>query len=154
MVSETSLLPDAAAGEAVPFAVNSGIYGGSISTAVLDLFAGIVGKYPAKDYVIFRSGSNTYDLFLGDIDLTGIFTGSDLLHVVYDTTSSYNTGPYLRYNREVLQLTPGNGLVYSNLGDYPALAGVGVGFPYVKAILFGVVLLFLFLLFRWLFGKS
>lgn len=153
IVFEAGVLPDAEEGEAVPYALNSTIYYGTISTAVLDLFAGIVGKYPTKDYVAFRSGSNTYDLFVGKIDLTGIFSGSDLLHVVYDATTSYNSGPYLRYNREQLQLAPGNGLVYSNLGDYPALAGVEVGFPYAKAILFGVVVLFLFLLFRWLFGR-
>ena len=58
----------------------------------------------------------------------------------------------LRYNTEDLGLTPGTSLVYSNLGDYPALPIQGV--PYEKALIFGGVVIFLFLLFRWVFSRS
>ena len=84
--------------------------------------------------------------------LAGAFSGTQLLHVVYDSASSYNNGPYLRYNTEDLGLTPGTSLVYSNLGDYPALPIQGV--PYEKALIFGGVVIFLFLLFRWVFSRS
>lgn len=119
--SEAGVLSDAAQSEAVPFALNDSIYSGSISTTILDVFAGVCAKYPSKDYVAFRSGQYTYDLYIGDISLAGAFSGMQLLHVVYDSASSYNNGPYLRYNTEDLGLTPGTSLVYSNLGDYPAL---------------------------------
>ena len=114
--------------------------------------AGVCSKYPSKDYVAFRSGQYTYDLYIGDISLAGAFSGTQLLHVVYDSASSYNNGPYLRYNTEDLGLTPGTSLVYSNLGDYPALPIQGV--PYEKALIFGGVVIFLFLLFRWVFSRS
>ena len=149
---ETGVLSDAATGEAVPFALNDSIYSGSISTTILDIFSGIYSKYPSKDYVAFRSGQYTYDLYIGDISLAGAFSGTQLLHVVYDSASSYNNGPYLRYNTEDLGLTPGTSLVYSNLGDYPALPIQGV--PYEKALIFGGVVIFLFLLFRWVFSRS
>lgn len=149
---EASVLPDAAAGEAVPFALNDSIYSGSISTTILDIFAGVCAKYPSKDYVAFRSGQYTYDLYIGDISLAGAFSGTQLLHVVYDSSSNYNNGPYLRYNTEDLGLTPGMSLVYSNLGDYPALPIQGV--PYEKALIFGGVVIFLFILFRWVFSRS
>ena len=147
---EASVLPDAATVEAVPFGLNDSIYSGSISTTILDIFSGVCSKYPAKDYVAFRSGQYTYDLYLGDISLAGAFSGSQLLHVVYTALNS-NNGPYLRYNTEDLALTPGTSLVYSNLGDYPALPIQGV--PYEKALIFGGVVIFLFLLFRWVFSR-
>ena len=103
-------------------------------------------------HVAFRSGQYTYDLYIGDISLAGAFSGTQLLHVVYDSASNYNNGPYLRYNTEDLGLTPGTSLVYSNLGDYPALPIQGV--PYEKALIFGGVVIFLFLLFRWVFSRS
>lgn len=148
--SETGLLSDAATREAVPFALNDSVYGGSISTTILDIFAGVCAKYPSKDYVAFRSGRYTYDLYIGDISLAGAFSGTQLLHVVYDSNS--DGGPYLRYNTEDLGLTPGTSLVYSNLGDYPALPIQGV--PYEKALIFGGVVIFLFILFRWVFSRS
>ena len=152
MDPEASVLSDAATREAVPFALNDSIYSGSISTTILDIFAGVCAKYPSKDYVAFRSGQYTYDLYIGDISLAGAFSGTQLLHVVYDSASNYNNGPYLRYNTEDLGLTPGTSLVYSNLGDYPALPIQGV--PYEKALIFGGVVIFLFLLFRWVFSRS
>ena len=92
--SETGLLSDAATREAVPFALNDSIYSGNISTTILDIFAGVCAKYPSKDYVAFRSGQYTYDLYIGDISLAGAFSGTQLLHVVYDSASNYNNGPY------------------------------------------------------------
>ena len=62
---EASVLPDAATGEAVPFDLNDSVYSGSISTTILDIFAGVCSKYPSKDYVAFRSGQYTYDLYIG-----------------------------------------------------------------------------------------
>lgn len=81
--SETGLLSDAATREAVPFGLNDSIYSGNISTTILDIFAGVCAKYPSKDYVAFRSGQYTYDLYIGDISLAGAFSGTQLLHVVY-----------------------------------------------------------------------
>ena len=70
---EASILPDAAQSEAVPFALDDSIYSGSISTTILDIFAGVCAKYPSKDYVAFRL-KNAHVLLAEDNDINARIT--------------------------------------------------------------------------------
>lgn len=144
------LLPDAATYEGLIAPLADSVYYGSISTAVLDFASGIVAKHPTKDYVFFRSGQYSYDIYVGDITFSGSsFSGSDLLHIVYDSQTYNQTGPSISYSTGSLSLTPNSSLLYSNLGDYPSLGGSVPA--YGKALIFAVGILFLFNVLRFVF---
>ena len=132
--------------------VSGSIYNGSFNNTAYNYFSGIMLKNLKTDYVSFRSDRYTYDLFYGD-GLTynnGVFSGTNLNHVRYNTESSYN---YLTYDNQDLNIRVNNGFCYSNLGvSYGSFTEVQTAkILYLSCILSVVLLGFLFT--RWIFAR-
>ena len=97
---------------------------GNISTTYITIFRDIVGKIsPLDDYVFFRSGQYEYILVSGDLEYSGgSFAGQSVKVYRIVTDSAYSsTYSYFQTEETAFSLTPGSGLVYSNLGAYPDL---------------------------------
>ena len=99
-------------------------YDGNLSTTYITIFRDIVGKVSLlDDYVFFRSGQYEYLLVSGDLEFSGgSFTGQTVTVYRIVTDSAYSsTYSYFQTEEIDFSLSPGSGLVYSNLGAYPDL---------------------------------
>ena len=76
------------------------------------------------NYVFFRSGQYEYKLVFGN-DLTfsnGVFSGSDCTVITWSqTTAQYQNYYEQRVTNDSINLSVGNYIVWSNLGDFPCL---------------------------------
>ncbi|MBQ8603723.1 MAG: hypothetical protein IJ410_02610 [Oscillospiraceae bacterium] len=95
------------------------VYAGSVSTNVLEYLSGFIP--PMNDYLIYRSGQYTYNLYYGtDFTLSGTTVSGSGRRVTYDT-SAYTFG----YADATFSIDTGNAAyVYSNLegfSDYSAV---------------------------------
>lgn len=98
--------------QAVPY-VEGSAYQGSFNSTALNYFTGVMLNNTGKDYVAFRGSQYMYYLFYGDtIEYTGVFTGSDLNYVSYN--SQYGT---ISRGTDNLDIDPNNTIVYSNVSD-------------------------------------
>lgn len=102
-------------------------YEGSISSTLLDIADNVPMTF-SDDYVFYRSGQYEYKLVYGNLAYNnGTFLLVDPLTEVtisQVTQTGYGSTSYYSYEQSELtsfQLSPGNFLVYSNLGGYPNL---------------------------------
>lgn len=99
----------------------------TLGTSNVAIFSGLVSKVPwGQHYVYWRDGQYTYRFAYGKLTFAnGRFTGdgNEITVISYDTESGYNSSyTYTSSVDSSFVLTPGNRLVYSDLGDYPGLA--------------------------------
>ncbi len=98
--------------QAVPL-VEGSAYQGSFNSTALNYFTGVMMNNIGSDYVAFRSSQYVYYLFYGDdISYNGVFTGSDLNYVSYN--SQYGT---LSRGVDNLDINPNSTIVYSNIDE-------------------------------------
>lgn len=124
-------------------------YDSGISTSVLAYMEDVLPKLGSIHYVLFRSDQYDYRLVYSDsMELqSGLFTSDHAFFVAYNTRySSWSTG-----TEGTFRLNAGNYIVYSDLGDYPALDSVGI---YFWVLIFVAVVFFLFTLYRSLFSAG
>lgn len=100
------------------------IYEGNISTSMLDYFSDILLKVsPLKNYVLIRSSQYVYVLYVGEFTWDGSKFSCPSADVYSITTnSSYNS--HYTFNVSTisdLSIIPGDYMVYSDLGAFPAL---------------------------------
>lgn len=91
----------------------------SISSTVVQYMGDAVPKLGLVHYVLFRSGQYTYRMYYSaDLACDGsVFSSDESEYLEYDTR-------YYTWSRGVetnFTLNAGSGVVYSDLGDYPAL---------------------------------
>lgn len=101
-------------------------YDGSISSTYITYYRDILSKISVfDDYVVFRSDQNAYIMAVGDLTVNGnTFTGKDIELITISTNGNYNSY-YVISSTEVqnFQLDTRGNIVYSSLGDFPALEG-------------------------------
>lgn len=99
---------------------------GNVGTTNQTLFQGLASKIsPLDNYVFARTDDNQYIFAWGDLELSeGVFTGS-VTYSVYERDSSYSSDyHYSVYSDTNFTLDAGNYVVFSDLGNYPAIGGV------------------------------
>lgn len=97
--------------QAVPL-VEGSAYQGTFNSTALNYFTGVMMNNIGSDYVAFRASQYTYYLFYGDISYNGVFIGSDLNYVSYN--SQYGT---LSRGIDDLDINPNSTIVYSNIDE-------------------------------------
>lgn len=130
------------------------IYDGTISTSMLEYFSDILIKTsPLNNYVLIRSSQYIYVLYVGEFSWDGkTFTCSDADAYSITTNSTYNS----HYAFNVSEITdlvivPGDYLVYSDLGPFPALREPIEIWGYLLAVILFIMLICS--LFRSIFGR-
>lgn len=130
---------------AVPYSDYTPSYG--LGTSNLDIFRGVVYNLPyGQHYVYFRDGQYNYRIaYSRDMELTGHnFYGSDVTVVTYNTYYTSGGQPtFTTSHQSAFSLSAGDYLVYSDLGDYPALTDRGVK-DYAQTACIGLAVIFLF----------
>lgn len=124
--------------------IDSGYGVGSSNTAI---FAGVVSKLPlGEHYVYWRDGQYTYMLAHSRelVYENGRFTAPQVDLVTYYTyTGSTRQATYSQSSDSNFTLSPGNYLVWSDLGDYPQLeTGKGVR-DYAQTAVFALAVFFI-----------
>lgn len=112
---------------------------GNIGSTQLAIFRDIVGNLPINDsYVAFRSGQYDYKLVAGDLKCdSNSFSGKTQattvkVYTINTDNNNYNsTYDYIVTTEQNFNLTTGNLLVYSNLGDYPSLEERSVSYAFI-----------------------
>lgn len=110
---------------------------GNLSSTYTTIFEDVVsGISPSKNYVYYRSGQYEYTLAVGDnmklVDGIVYSTENTDLYII-TTASGYNSNyTYSISSVPDFQLSLGDSLVYSNLGDYPLLEERGVLYEYLQ----------------------
>lgn len=98
-------------------------FNGAISSTYLDLFRGFLPKLSYKEhYVLYRESQYIYSFVFGEnLSFSGSsFSGSNLTRVYFN---AYNTGTFGHSIESSFSLSPGSGVVYTDLGTYyPALS--------------------------------
>lgn len=124
-------------------AVTPDIYDGTISTSMLDYFSDILTKVnPLKNYVLIRSSQYVYLLYVGDFDWDGnrFSCGSADVYTI-TTNSGYNS--HYTFNQSTitdLTIIPGDYLIYSDLGPYPALRDPAETWSFAICVLICILL--------------
>lgn len=116
------------------------IYDGNPSNTYIQYYKDIISGLPiTKNYVVFRSGQNEYNMVVGDIvENNGLFT-SDSECEVYTFSqrdSSYNG--YYQYHTSTIDsfvLDSEDKIVYSDVGGYPELVERGAKFEILSVVL-------------------
>lgn len=101
-------------------------YDGTPSSTYIEYFRDVLAKFPATaDYVAFRSGQYEYMLVVGDFDEAGNAIRADGevdICVISTNGGNYNSSYGISFRRESdFSLSPGDEIIYSNLGFYPSL---------------------------------
>ncbi len=119
------------------------IYEGNISSSMLDYFSDILIKVsPLKNYVLVRSSQYIYSLYVGDFNWDGnrfICPSADVYSIA--TNSGYNA--YYTFNQSTisdLTIVPGDYLVYSDLGSFPALRDSSESWCFIVATLLFIMI--------------
>lgn len=132
-----------------PYATYYSPYDGTVSTSVVAYMEDVLPKLGNVHYVLFRSGQYTYRMvYADDMDLQSqVFVADDADYISYSTrdyTWSFGSEGSFR-------LDAGNYLVYSDLGQYPALDSEGI---YHWVLIFAFVVFFLFVIYRSIFSAG
>ena len=118
---------------AVPTSNINSSYG--VGTSNISIFGPIASKLPyGTHYVYWREGQYTYCFaYSGTISFeNGRFFGQDVTVITYETNNSYNSqATFTTAQESNFTLSPGNYLVWSDLGNYPTLYERG-GEDYAK----------------------
>lgn len=118
-----------------------------VGTSNISLFAGVVSKLPYGDhYVYWRSGQYTYMLAHGRglVYEGGRFSAPEVQFVQYYTYTGGSTqATYSQSTDSNFTLSPGNYLVYSDLGDYPELETGRREREYVQTACIGIAVMLL-----------
>lgn len=100
-------------------------YEGNISTTYITIFRDIATNLGLNDdYVFYRSGQYEYQMVVGELDYTGSVISADGSVKIYriTTNSGYSSDyVYTITTANSFSLTPGDALIYTNLGEYPDL---------------------------------
>lgn len=109
--------------EVSPLAAISSSYG--VGTSYLQIFSGVARKLPLDvNYVYWREGQYAYCLAYGrGLELDGTRFAADVVDVVtYNVSGGYQEqASYTVETERSFALSASDYLVYSNLGQYPAL---------------------------------
>ena len=101
------------------------------------------------DYVLWRDTQYVYRIAYGNINFDGgyTFTG-DVDLVTIQTSSGYNIQPSLVFSSDASfrLVNSQNAIIFSNLGGYPDICDVGGKRYEIQAIIFGIAVLFVYLL--------
>lgn len=117
---------------------------GNISSTYTTIFEGVVsGISPKDNYVYYRSGQYEYTLAVGPdmylVDGTIYSTEKTKLYII-TTSSGYNANYTYNINEVYdFQLSLGDNLVYTNLGDYPLLEERGAIYEYLQTFILCVI---------------
>lgn len=101
----------------------------NLGTTNLAIFEGLVEKVPfGHHYVYWRDSEDRYCFAVGALSVSGnSFNSSEPVTVyTYERHYNSNTGSYYTWSvttDNVFSLSCGSRLVYSDIGDYPAIAG-------------------------------
>lgn len=122
-------------------AASQSVSGGSYSSTVVAWCSGMVPKLkPQNNYILYKQDDHTYCFYYGDFTFSGgRFTG-DIDDGTIFTTPHGNDSNY-RIDEAVefyLDVSPGDSIVYSDLGMYPALTDANTSFLLVLAIMLSV----------------
>lgn len=121
----------------VPFSISGSPYPGTISTSYLDYFEGIADKLSfTEHYVAFRASQYEYLMAWGEgLQYDGYqFKGSALSYCrIY--TGSGSSNMKVTFGSDTVYLTPGTGLVYSDLDHFASLTEGGTHLEF-SAVLF------------------
>ena len=125
-------------------AATAEIYDGNISTTLTEYFSDILVKVsPLKNYVLIRSSQYVYVLYVGVFDWNGTSFHSDSCDLYTITTNSgYNSNYTFRTSTlSDVNIIPGDYLVYSDLGPFPALRD---SYSYWGMIIASILMVMLF----------
>lgn len=109
------------------YALQEEAYQGTISTTYVQFFRDIASTLPVThDYVMLRTGDNTYKMYSGNFIFDDDFymQGDGYVYTInYVTGTGYNNAYYDYSISPVsdVSISAGNKLIYSNLGNYPSL---------------------------------
>lgn len=121
------------------YSISGSPYPGTISSTYLDYFEGIADKLSFREhYVAFRSSQYEYLMAWGqDLLYDGYqFKGSALSYCrIYTGSGSNNMS--VTFGSDTVYLTPGTGLVYSDLDHFASLTEGGTHLEFI-ALLFAV----------------
>lgn len=115
-----AMLPLAAAASAAEY----NVYAGNLSGTYTDYARDLLGSVGLEDsYLFFRSGQYEYILLVGDLTYeNGVFSAPAAMEYKFLTGTNYGTDySYTVTEVSDVSLSPGRGMVYSDLGDYPEL---------------------------------
>ena len=98
----------------------------NLGSTNLTIFAGLVSKVPyGEHYVYWRNGQSSYMFAFGDLSLEGdLFTGSGDVTIITYSNSGTNMNNNYTWSVSTdrnFSLDGNDRLVYSDLGNYPAL---------------------------------
>ena len=114
-------------------------YEGNPSNTYLEYFRDIIPGIRLGDhYVAFRSGQYQYTMLVGDISYSGgqFSSTGDITVYTLETTNSYNG--YYSYSVgqvDSISFSPGDKIIYSDLGQYPQLEERGAKYEILTTIL-------------------
>ena len=109
-------------------ALSAAVSGYNLGTTNLTIFEGVVEKVPfGHHYVYWRDGEYRYCLAVGPLTVSGTTFSSAEPVTVYTYERHYSSGDsYYTWSvstDNVFSLSCGSRLVYSDIGDYPTIAG-------------------------------
>lgn len=105
-------------------AATAAIYEGNISTSMTQYFSDILLKVPPTlNYVLIRSSQYMYVMYVGEFDWDGSTFYAASADVYSITTNSGYNSIYTFNTSSIsdLSISPGDYLVYSDLGPFPGL---------------------------------
>lgn len=123
------------------YALQEEAYQGTISTTYVTFFRDIASTLPVShDYVMLRTGDNTYKMYSGDFINEGedfYMQGDGYVHTInYNSSSGYGNY-YYSYSVDTtsdVTLSSNGQLIYSNLGGYPSLTERSASIEYATFI--------------------
>ena len=109
-------------------ALSAAVSGYNLGTTNLTIFEGVVEKVPfGHHYVYWRDGEYRYCLAVGPLTVSGTTFSSAEPVTVYTYERHYSSGDssytWSVSTDNVFSLSCGSRLVYSDIGDYPTIAG-------------------------------
>lgn len=125
-------------------------YDGSISSTYITYFKDIVSGIGFNDnYVAFRSGQYEYVLIIGQFNYAdGVYTleGSGTAYAISNDGSYNSYQTYSVSDVTDVTLTPGDKIIYSDLGQYPQLIDRGSKYEMLNTVLLVSFMLMFFVL--------
>lgn len=123
-------------------------YKGTFSSTYLTFFEDIPVSV-LDDYVVYRSDNNSYVMVVGDLTFdNNTFSSSELCtkYVIQQVSSSSSVSYQSYYSYSVTDISSFNLscsdiLIYSNLGDYPALSSKSDSYIFTLLFVISVVCL-------------
>lgn len=122
------------------YALQEEAYQGTISTTYVTFFRDIASTLPVShDYVMLRTGDNTYKMYSGDFIFDDDFymQGDGYVYTINYVTGSGYGNAYYGYSVSPVSdvtISANNKLIYSNLGNYPSLTERSASIEYALFI--------------------